>query len=78
MPAFISKGNIPAAWLIEQCDLKGKQVGGAKISEKHANFIVNAGNASASDVIALASLIKTKVRNDTGVQLSEEIEYVGF
>jgi UDP-N-acetylmuramate dehydrogenase len=75
---YIQKGKIPAAWLIERCDLKGKKIGGAKISEKHANFIVNAGNATAGDVIALASLVKTKVRNDTGVQLSEEIEYVGF
>ncbi|MBI5071445.1 UDP-N-acetylmuramate dehydrogenase [Candidatus Falkowbacteria bacterium] len=75
---FISRGKIPAAWLIEQCDLKGKQVGGAKVSEKHANFIVNAGGATAGDVVALASLVKTKVRNETGVQLNEEIEYVGF
>lgn len=74
----IAKGKIPAAWLIDQCDLKGKQVGGAKVSGKHANFIVNAGSATAGDVIALASLVKTKVRNDTGIQLSEEIEYVGF
>ena len=79
MPAdFISKGKIPAAWLIDQCDLKGKQVGGAKISEKHANFIVNAGNASAGDVIALASFVKVKVRDEMGVQLQEEVEYVGF
>ncbi len=75
---FISKGKIPAAWLITQCDLKGKQIGGAKISEKHANFIVNAGNATAGDVIALASLVKMKVRDEVGVQLQEEVEYVGF
>lgn len=75
---FISKGKIPAAWLIDQCDLKGKQVGGAKISEKHANFIVNAGGATAGDVIALASLVKMKVRDEVGVQLQEEVEYVGF
>ena len=75
---YIQKGKIPAAWLIDQCDLRGKQVGGAKISEKHANFIVNAGGASAADVIALASLVKMKVRDETGVQLQEEVEYVGF
>ncbi len=75
---YIQKGKIPAAWLITQCDLKGKQIGGAKISEKHANFIVNAGGASAADVIALASLVKMKVRDEVGVQLEEEIEYVGF
>jgi len=75
---YIQKGKIPAAWLITQCDLKGKQIGGAKISEKHANFIVNAGGATASDVIALASLVKMKVRDEAGVQLEEEVEYVGF
>jgi UDP-N-acetylmuramate dehydrogenase len=75
---FISKGKIPAAWLIDQCDLRGKQVGGAKVSEKHANFIINTGKATAGDVIALASLVKMKVRDEVGVQLEEEVEYVGF
>jgi len=75
---YLEKGKIPAAWLITQCDLKGKQIGGAKISEKHANFIVNVGGATAADVIAFASLVKMKVRDETGVQLQEEIEYVGF
>jgi UDP-N-acetylmuramate dehydrogenase len=75
---YLEKGKIPAAWLITQCDLRGKQIGGAKISEKHANFIVNSGGATAADVIALASLLKMKVRDETGIQLQEEIEYVGF
>ena len=75
---YIQKGKIPAAWLITLCDLRGKQIGGAKISEKHANFIVNAGGATAADVIALASLVKMKVRDEVGVQLEEEVEYVGF
>jgi UDP-N-acetylmuramate dehydrogenase len=75
---YIQKGKIPAAWLITLCDLRGKQIGGAKISEKHANFIVNAGGATAADIIALASLVKMKVRDETGIQLQEEVEYVGF
>lgn len=75
---YLQKGKIPAAWLVTLCDLGGKQIGGAKISEKHANFIVNAGDASAADVIALASLVKMKVRDEAGVQLEEEVEYVGF
>jgi UDP-N-acetylmuramate dehydrogenase len=75
---YIKKGKIPSAWLITLCDLRGKQIGGAKISEKHANFIVNAGEATAADVIALASLVKMKVRDEVGVQLEEEVEYVGF
>jgi len=75
---FIEKGKIPAAWLVERCDLKEKKIGGAKISEKHANFLVNNNKATASDVVALIGLIKMKVRDELGVQLQEEIEYVGF
>jgi len=61
----IAKNNtIPAGWLIEQVDeLKNKKIGGAMISEKHCNFIVNTENAKAEDVIILTSLIKQKVRN---------------
>ncbi len=75
---FIQKGKIPSAWLIEKCELKDRKIGGAKISEKHANFIVNTGKATADNVIALASLVKMEVRNKTGIQLQEEVEYVGF
>ena len=48
------------------------------MSEEHANFLVNLGGGSAADVIMLASIIKQKVRDDLGVQLIEEIKYVGF
>lgn len=76
----IAKNNIiPAGWLIEQInELKNKKIGGAMISEKHCNFIVNFNNAKAEDVVILISLIKQKVRDKFGVQLKEEIEYVGF
>jgi len=75
---FIEKRKIPAAWLIDKLDLRGKKIGGAKISEKHANFIINTGNATADNVLALISLIKMKVRDELGIQLEEEIEYLGF
>ncbi len=68
--------RVPAGWLIESCGLKGKKIGGAKISEKQANFIINLGEASTEDVIILMSLVKQKVRNQFGVQLQEEIEIV--
>ena len=76
----IAKNNIiPVGWLIGQIDgLKNKKIGGAMISEKHCNFIVNTGNAKAEDVVILISLIKQKVRNRFGIQLKEEVEYVGF
>ncbi len=76
----VVKSNIiPAGWIIEQIKgLKGKKIGGAMISEKHCNFIVNMGDAKAEDVIMLVSLIKQKVRSRFGIQLKEEVEYVGF
>ena len=74
----VRDGKLPAGWLIEGAGLKGYQIGGAKISERHANFIINTGGARAEDVIILISLIKQKVRNKFGIQLYEEIEYAGF
>ncbi len=75
---FIKNKAMPVAWLIDNLDLKGFKVGGAQVSEKHANFIINKNNATAEDVITLISIIKTKVRNKFKVQLQEEIEYLGF
>lgn len=74
----IRDNKVPAGWFVESVGFKGKQIGGAQVSEKHANFIVNTGNATAEDVIMLSSLIKQKVRDETGVQLEEEIRMVGF
>lgn len=65
-------------WFIDQCGLKGKTVGGATVSEMHANFIVNKGNATAADVIALIKLIKEKVKEKFDIILQEEIKLVGF
>jgi len=74
----LDKGIVSAGWLIDQMDLKGKQIGGAKISEKHANFIENVESATASDVVQLIALVKMNARDRFGIQLSEEVEYVGF
>ena len=70
--------KIPAGWLIDEVGLRGKKIGGVAISKKHANFIINKGNAKAQEVIMLSSLIKTKVRDKLGVQLKEEVQYIGF
>jgi UDP-N-acetylmuramate dehydrogenase len=70
--------KIPAGYLIDQLDLRGKKIGSAMVSEKHANFIVNTGTATAENVIMLAAIIKTKVRNKFGIQLQEEVQMVGF
>jgi len=70
--------RLPAGWLIERVDFKGRKIGGAEVSEKHANFILNIGGAKAQDFVILSSLIKQKVRDELGVQLKEEIRYIGF
>jgi UDP-N-acetylmuramate dehydrogenase len=67
-----------AAKLIEQAGLKGKRVGDAQISEKHANFIVNLGNARASDVVTLINLARRTVYQNTGILLELEVKLVGF
>ena len=67
-----------AGELIDKCGLKGKRVGNVKISEKHANFIVNLGNGKAKDVIKLIKLIKREVKKKFSVTLEEEIQYVGL
>ncbi len=64
--------------LIDEVGLRGKQIGGARVSDEHTNFIVNVGNARAEDVVILISYIKQQVRDNLGVQLQEEIRYVGF
>ena len=67
-----------AAKLIEKTGLKGKKIGNAQISKKHANFIVNLKRAKAIDVIQLINLVKKEVKKKCGIDLKEEIQYLGF
>jgi UDP-N-acetylmuramate dehydrogenase len=66
-----------AARLIEQCGLKGKRIGGAQVSEKHANFIVNAGKATAADIEELILEVQAAVEKQTGIKLHPEVRIVG-
>ncbi|MEO8464920.1 MAG: UDP-N-acetylmuramate dehydrogenase [Gammaproteobacteria bacterium] len=66
-----------AGRLIEQAGLKGRRIGGAVVSEKHANFIVNAGKATAADIEALIDEVKATVQQRTGVRLEAEVRIVG-
>lgn len=66
-----------AARLIEQCGLKGRQVGGARVSEKHANFIVNVGHATAADIENLIGEVAAAVEAQTGIRLHPEVRIVG-
>lgn len=66
-----------AGELIDECGLKGCSIGNAKVSEKHANFIITSSGATATDVYRLITLIKEKIQNVFGVTLNEEVEYLG-
>ncbi len=66
-----------AAELIEELGLKGVRVGKARLSEKHANWIVNEGGASSKDVLVLIGLIRDKVKELTGIRLETEVKVVG-
>ncbi|MBP2649722.1 MAG: UDP-N-acetylenolpyruvoylglucosamine reductase [Firmicutes bacterium] len=66
-----------AGTLIEQSGLKGYSVGGAQVSEKHAGFVINAGNATAADVLALISEIQRRVFEKFGVELHPEVRIIG-
>jgi UDP-N-acetylmuramate dehydrogenase len=66
-----------AGRIIDELGLKGAQVGGAMVSPKHANFIVNTGAATAADVRRLAELVRESVRRERGIDLEYEVEFVG-
>ena len=66
-----------AAALIEQCGLKGKGVGAAAVSEKHAGFVVNLGGATAADIHTLIELVRGRVLEDSGVTLEPEVRLLG-
>ena len=66
-----------AARLIESCGLKGLCVGKACVSDVHANFIINTGNAAASDIEQLISTIRETVKKETGIALEPEVRIVG-
>jgi UDP-N-acetylmuramate dehydrogenase len=75
---FKNPPGMYAAKLIEQAGLKGKRVGNAQISEKHANFIVNLGDAKASDIVTLIDLVRRTVHQNSGVLLELEVKLIGF
>ncbi len=83
-PTLPSAGSVfknppdrPAGRLIEEAGCKGMQVGGAMVSQKHANFIVNTGSAKAADILELISRVRQKVEEKTGVVLEQEVEIIG-
>lgn len=75
--SFKRQEGIITAKLIDDVGLKGYKIGGAQVSEKHAGFIVNYNNATATDVINLIDYIKEKVYSKYGIKIEEEIKIIG-
>jgi UDP-N-acetylmuramate dehydrogenase len=72
----MKKGSISAGYLIDQCGLRGHEINGAKVSEEHANFIVNEGEATSQDVLALICLIENEVKSKFGIELEKEVKVI--
>lgn len=75
---FRSVEHLPASFLIDSSGLKGRRVGGVHVSRRHANYFINDAGARGEHVLMLISLAKNIVRRKYGIQLEEEIQYVGF
>lgn len=74
---FRNPGGDSAGRIIEELGLKDRRIGGAVVSPKHANFIVNTGDASAADIRGLAEMVRETVRRERGLELEYEVEFVG-
>jgi UDP-N-acetylmuramate dehydrogenase len=74
---FKNPQGMPAGQIIDDLGLKGTRIGGAEISEKHGNFIVNTGSAKAGDIVDLISMITRKVWKERGIHLDPEVRIVG-
>ncbi|MBM3206719.1 MAG: UDP-N-acetylmuramate dehydrogenase, partial [Candidatus Staskawiczbacteria bacterium] len=69
---------VPAAWFIIGAELSGRKIGGAQISKKHSNYIVNLGGANAQDVLSLIDLAKSEVNKKYGIILETEVQIIGY
>ncbi|MBD2326380.1 UDP-N-acetylmuramate dehydrogenase [Alkalinema sp. FACHB-956] len=74
---FRNPGEYKAGWLIEQAGLKGYQIGGAKVAERHANFILNCGEATATDIFRLIHHVQRRVEQQWSLHLEPEVRILG-
>ncbi|MGH9661230.1 MAG: UDP-N-acetylmuramate dehydrogenase, partial [Bryobacteraceae bacterium] len=74
----IREGKVPAAWFLEQAGAKGRSRGAIRVADYHANLIYNAGGGTAVDLRALIDELKRRVRDRFGLDVEEEVQYVGF
>ncbi|HWC98992.1 MAG TPA: UDP-N-acetylmuramate dehydrogenase [Candidatus Sulfopaludibacter sp.] len=76
--AAVREGKVPAAWFLEQVGAKGMQRGDIHVATYHANLLYNAGEATAADLVAMIQELKQRVRTRFGIEIEEEVQYVGF
>lgn len=74
---FKNPSDMKAWEVVDELGLRGRRMGRAQISEKHSNFIVNLGGASAADVRGLIELVKVRARDELGITMEEEVKYLG-
>jgi UDP-N-acetylmuramate dehydrogenase len=74
----VREGKIPAAWFLEHAGAKGMRRGEIHVAEYHANLIYNAGGGTAADLVALIGELKSRVRARFGIEIEEEVQYVGW
>ncbi|HTV63401.1 MAG TPA: UDP-N-acetylmuramate dehydrogenase [Verrucomicrobiae bacterium] len=74
---FKNPAEIPAGKLVDELGLKGHRVGGAVVSAKHGNFIINDGDATAKDVLELIEFLKARAKTERGIELQTEVEILG-
>jgi UDP-N-acetylmuramate dehydrogenase len=73
---FVERGKIPVGWLVEQVGMKGFEIGGARISNEHGNFIVNFNGASQTDILTIVEKLQEKIYNKFNVEIEPEVEIV--
>ena len=74
----VIEGKVPAGWFLEQVGARGLQIGGIRVADYHGNLIYNEGGGTASELVALLSELKRRVRERFGVTLEEEVQFLGF
>ena len=75
--AVVREGKVPSAYFLEQAGAKGMHSAAIRVADYHANLIYNAGGGTARELRAMIDLLKTKVREKFGLELEEEVQYIG-
>ena len=73
----IIEGKVPSAWFLEQVGAKGMREGGILVADYHANLIYNAGDGTARELRSVIGELKRRVRDRFGIEVEEEVQYVG-